>query len=109
MSKKYALNYHVVGKVALGPLSFRVDADMVLDPQPTEDEIKRLKIGGYLRTVDVEDDMVLELDSSQVEVSVTPPPAPAETDGSLAEFEAQPTSATNAAPLPDQKKGKGKK
>jgi len=51
--KLWALVFPVSnGKVALGSLSFKVGSRGVLDPQPTDEEIRVNKILGYLTQVD---------------------------------------------------------
>lgn len=50
--KLWALNFSATGKVAIGHLTFMVDSQGILSPQPTDDDVQRLKIGGYLVKVD---------------------------------------------------------
>lgn len=71
MSYLWAFNDEASGKIALGPLNFMlVGADRILDPQPTDDQIARFKIDGYLKKVKVEEAVPAAPLSETFEVSV---------------------------------------
>lgn len=72
--KLWALNFPASGKIAIGHLSFNVGDLGVLTPQPSDEEVYRLKISGYLTKVDV-DAKPKEADKPQPEpVAVEPTP-----------------------------------
>lgn len=51
MSRLWATKIPSEGKIAFGPLLFDVLDDGVLDPQPTEEQIRVYKFQGYLKQV----------------------------------------------------------